>query len=269
MSEENVEIARRVFALWEQGSFSASDLLDPNIRFETFMPDSREDVRTRGLEELSAFLVDFLQEWDDYRLIGDEFLSVGDDTVLVKCRQAAKGRQSRAEVESPGFAVLAIEDGRVSELFVHYEERRVLEAAGLAEAEPQRRNPELARRVFAAITRFDLDALLDLADPDVEYRSFFAIGETGEYHGHDGLRQYVSDLRETWEVLEPTMEDSIAVDDVVVGVGTIAYRGKGSGVEAKDPAGWLFKFRDGKMVLFRAFREPAKALEAVGGERER
>ena len=56
--------------------------------------------------------------------------------------------------------------------------------------------------------------------------------------------------------------------DLIVGLGTIHYRGKGSGVETESAAGWVFRFRDGKLVQFRAFRDPEEALARLGlGER--
>ena len=53
------------------------------------------------------------------------------------------------------------------------------------------------------------------------------------------------------------MDDTIGVGDLVVLVGRIHYRGRGGGVENATSAGWMLKFRDGRLVLFRAFREPA------------
>ena len=47
-------------------------------------------------------------------------------------------------------------------------------------------------------------------------------------------------------------------------VGRIYYRGRGSGAEGATPAGWMLKFREGEVVHFQAFRDPAKAVEAVG-----
>jgi ketosteroid isomerase-like protein len=35
-------------------------------------------------------------------------------------------------------------------------------------------------------------------------------------------------------------------------------------VEMALPAGWMLKFRDGKVALFRAFRDPEAVLESVG-----
>ena len=59
-------------------------------------------------------------------------------------------------------------------------------------------------------------------------------------------------------------DDGIGVGDIELLVGRIHYRGKASGVETASPAGWMFKFRDGKVLRFRAFREPEHVLEVAG-----
>ena len=59
------------------------------------------------------------------------------------------------------------------------------------------------------------------------------------------------------------IDDSLAVGDVALFVGRIHYRGK-SGVETKTAAGWVLVFREGKIIRFRAFREPAQALGSLG-----
>ena len=124
---------------------------------------------------------------------------------------------------------------------------------------------DLARDVMDKLGRRQLDDLLALADPAVEWHSFFAaLGEGGVYHGHEGTRQYLSDLGDAWEVVRADIDDGVAVDDVAVLVGRIHYRGKGSGIETETPAGWMLEFRRGKLLLFRAFREPGRALAAVG-----
>jgi ketosteroid isomerase-like protein len=124
---------------------------------------------------------------------------------------------------------------------------------------------ERARRVMDALSRADLDRLLGVADPDVAWHSFFAgLGEGGVYRGHDGTRQYISDLRDAWEIVRADIDDVLAVGDVAILVGRIHYRGRGSGIETESAAGWMLKFRDGRLIRFRAFREPEHALEAVG-----
>ena len=127
------------------------------------------------------------------------------------------------------------------------------------------RNLELADEVFAAIARRDLDRLLELTDPDVEWYSFFAqLGEGGVYRGHAGTERYIADLSDAWEISRVEMDDTIAIGDVVLGVGRLRYKGRGSGVETGEPAGWILKFRSRRVLLFRAFRDPERVLSEVG-----
>src|SRR3954454_2636115 len=115
-------------------------------------------------------------------------------------------------------------------------------------------NVELAREVMDALSRRDYDRLVTLADPEVEWRSFFAgLGEGGVYRGIHGMRRYVDDLADAWEVVRADVDDMVGVGNVVLLVGRIHYRGKGSGAEDETPAGWMLKFRQGKVVRFRAF----------------
>ena len=133
MSQENVEVVRRVYGEWEAGNFSAAlPLLDQQVTFETWMPDSGMVV-AHGLEELASFMRDWFKQWRDYRVIGDEFQAIGTDHVFVAGRQAAIGRQSGMDVDSPGFAVWTFRAGKVVRLLLHYNREAVLNAAGLSE----------------------------------------------------------------------------------------------------------------------------------------
>jgi ketosteroid isomerase-like protein len=123
-------------------------------------------------------------------------------------------------------------------------------------------NVELALEVLAALSRRDGDALVALADPEVEWHSFFALG--GVYLGYEGIRQFMRDLADAWEVQRADVDDQLGVDNAVLLVGRIHYRGKGSGVESETAVGWVLVFREGRLLRFRAFRDPGPALEAVG-----
>jgi ketosteroid isomerase-like protein len=121
------------------------------------------------------------------------------------------------------------------------------------------------REVMDAISRRNLSRLIALADPDVECHSFFAqIGEGGVYCGEEGTRRYMSDLDDAFEIAHAEVDSGLAVGDLALLVGRIHYRGRGSRVEDESPAGWLLKFRRGKLVYFRAFRDPEQAFEALG-----
>ena len=126
---------------------------------------------------------------------------------------------------------------------------------------------ELAREVMKALSQRDLTRLIDFADPEVEWHSFFAeLGEGGVYRGHEGTRRYLNDLSEAWEIVRADVDDALGVGDVALLVGRIHYRGRGSGAETETAAGWMLKFRQRKLLRFRAFRDPERALEAAGLE---
>ena len=134
MSQENVEIVRLVLAEWERGDFRApAKLLDPEIAFETFMPDANENVVAHGFAEFRAFTRDWLAQWRDYRIVAEEFQEVGQDKVFVSVRQVATGQHSGVEVQSPGFSVWTLRRGKVVKLSLHYDRDKALEAAGLKE----------------------------------------------------------------------------------------------------------------------------------------
>jgi ketosteroid isomerase-like protein len=126
-------------------------------------------------------------------------------------------------------------------------------------------NLELAREVMDALGKRDSSRLIALSDGEVEWHSFFAMGEGGAmYRGHDGTRRYMSDLDDAFDIARAEVDGGLGVGDVAVLVGRLHYRGKGSGVESESAVGWILRFRDGKVLCFRAFRDPKQALEAVG-----
>ena len=125
-------------------------------------------------------------------------------------------------------------------------------------------NVELAYNRMQTLNTRDASLLIALSDPEVEWHSFFALGEGGAYRGPDGTRRYMTELNDAFELARADVDDALSVGNVVVLVGRIHFRGKGSGIESEAPAGWVLRFRDGKLHRFRAFREPEQALEAVG-----
>jgi ketosteroid isomerase-like protein len=121
----------------------------------------------------------------------------------------------------------------------------------------------VARLTIDAVARADLERLLELTDPEVEWESFFALHGPA-YHGHDGIRRYMRDLTDAFEDIHPQAEHMLSVGPLVIGFGSVHYRGRTSGVETESSAGWLFRFRDGKVLRFRAFGDPVRALEGIG-----
>jgi ketosteroid isomerase-like protein len=129
-------------------------------------------------------------------------------------------------------------------------------------------NIEVVRRVFDAFTRRDIDALLEVAAPEIELwlpatASFTREGQA--YRGHEGMREYLADVGRVWRVLEVVPHDFRDLGDRVLVFGRVYARGEG-GYISDSPAQWLWRLRDGRIVWGQAFTARAEALAAAGLE---
>ena len=126
-------------------------------------------------------------------------------------------------------------------------------------------NVQIVHRLMAALPTRDVATIVEASDPDIEWHSALAvISEAGAYRGPEGLRKWMIDVEEAFELFEVDLEGALDVGDLVLAVGHLTYRGKVSGVEQNDRFGWIFRFNEGKLVYLRAFRDPERVLAAVG-----
>jgi ketosteroid isomerase-like protein len=128
-------------------------------------------------------------------------------------------------------------------------------------------NIELVRRVFEAFTSRDIDAMLEVIAPEMEFwgptASFARHGEA--YHGHEGMREYFDDVARVWRVLEVVPHEFRELGDRVLVFGRVYARGEG-GYISDSPAQWLWEVRGGRVVWGRVFTNRAEALAAAGLE---
>jgi ketosteroid isomerase-like protein len=131
-------------------------------------------------------------------------------------------------------------------------------------------NVEAVQSWVAAINRRDLPALLELADPAIEYTSYLAglLGAEGAYRGHEGLRRYFRELSEAWEWFQVDVDDYRDLGDKVLNFGQLRAKGKASGLEVEQELAWLHTFREGtgpgRYVRHESFATRADALKAAG-----
>ncbi len=124
---------------------------------------------------------------------------------------------------------------------------------------------EIVKRSFDAIAEADLDALLSLYDPAVEFLPLTGTRvESGGYRGHQGVRDYFAEVEEIWDELRPYAVQVRTAGDQVVVVGGCAVRGRASGVVSDSPLAWVVTVRGGKITSHRGFRTAAEALETAG-----
>jgi ketosteroid isomerase-like protein len=123
-------------------------------------------------------------------------------------------------------------------------------------------NVDLVRQSFEAIAAWDVDALLELYATDVEFLPLTGTRvETGGYNGHDGVRAYLTEARDLWDVLEPQGVEYTDLGDRVLVAGHCRVRGRTSGAESDPACAWVIGVRDGKIVSHRTCSSFEEALE--------
>jgi uncharacterized protein len=128
------------------------------------------------------------------------------------------------------------------------------------------KNLERARAGYEAFNRGDIESLLDLCAPDIEWRDFATI-DSGSVTGKDAVRAYFETVKEAWEQirLEPEEITDIGGGRVLV-VSRLTGRGKGSGIEVGTQGADLLTFEGGLLVRWMGYADRAQALEAAGIE---
>jgi ketosteroid isomerase-like protein len=130
MSQENVEIVRRVFTAFSGGDTTALlQELDPDVVLR--VEQAGQGVY-RGHEGVIKSLVDWTEDIDDFKVVPEEFLDKGDD-VIVRTRQTGTGKSSGAPMEGVFWFVCQMHEGKVVRIHVLATEQEALEAVGLRE----------------------------------------------------------------------------------------------------------------------------------------
>ncbi len=125
-------------------------------------------------------------------------------------------------------------------------------------------NVEIVRRFYAAWSRDELPGPAELMDPEIEYVNPARAVEAGTRRGLAAFSRAVEKVFEGWETYDMEPEQFRAVGDQVAVVTRYRARGRGSGVEVEGQESALWTVRDGKVVRYAWFLEPADALEAAG-----
>ena len=131
MSQENVEIVRAVFEVYNAGDMDAfRELYDPEVIVRT-VKDWPEPGPYVGREAVMRFHEQLRETWDadDFELIGD-FID-GADRIVVRFIWRGAGYGPEADLEMTG--VYTVRDGRVFGLEFFWDHAEALEAAGLSE----------------------------------------------------------------------------------------------------------------------------------------
>jgi len=124
-------------------------------------------------------------------------------------------------------------------------------------------NVELVRQAYEVFDS-DLDALLRLLDPEIEWVSPSDSIEPGSRHGQKGVRDAFAATAMAWDLPTHTPREFVDRHDLVLV--TVAFRGhgRGSGMEAERTEFHVWTVIGGAIVRFQWFYKRQDALKAVG-----
>jgi ketosteroid isomerase-like protein len=125
MSQEYVEIVRRFLNVVDVNE--ALTYADPGIVWNPI-----EELPTQGHDEVRASLAHWKAEWDDYKVMPEEFVDMG-DRVVVTVRLRGRGRGSGVEIDALFYDIYTLRDAKIVRMDQFTERSEALEAVGLSE----------------------------------------------------------------------------------------------------------------------------------------
>ena len=140
MSEENVEIVRRLYSIAPdaagvvRGDYDNAFLDYFHPDYELVPPSAYPDTESsyRGEEGVRRWYRQIDEIWDDWRFDAERFFDAGSQ-VVVFVRVSGTAKQSGAALAISAAHVLTLRDGRIARADVFLDRAEALEAAGLEE----------------------------------------------------------------------------------------------------------------------------------------
>jgi ketosteroid isomerase-like protein len=137
MSQENVEALRWLYGEWAKGNMWAlRDIADPAIEWEW-----SEGMASmyggphiyRGLEEIGAATLEWLEAWDAYWMTAEDFVEADDEITVVPMHLYARAAGTDSVTEQRSVAVWTLRNGKATHVRYYDDKAEALEAAGLSE----------------------------------------------------------------------------------------------------------------------------------------
>jgi ketosteroid isomerase-like protein len=115
-----------------------------------------------------------------------------------------------------------------------------------------------------AINRLDVNAVLSLTDEECVFEPLRSQTE-GAFVGHEGMRRFLDDTAQTFEMFKATYPDLRDLgDERLLAIGTIRMRGRESGVETDVLSAAIVEFREGRMLRYEDHADRQLALQKAG-----
>jgi ketosteroid isomerase-like protein len=136
MSEENVEIVRRVVEAFNDGGIASEVTLsffDAAAVFEE-PPEQPAPGVAHGREEVSRMFTQFDDAWEEHHSRPDEIRKIDDERVLLLSLEHFRGRDG-IEIDQPSGTLFTLRGGKIVRMQAFWDRATALEAAGLSDSD--------------------------------------------------------------------------------------------------------------------------------------
>ena len=134
MSQENVEIVRRAFELWNRRDIDgALEISADDITMDWSNSIGPAKGVHSGREGVRKFWTSFLEAFESMHWEAKEVIELDASRALAVTHLQARGRGSGVEVDASGAQLWTIRDGKVQSVKLFQSKAEALEAAGSEE----------------------------------------------------------------------------------------------------------------------------------------
>lgn len=127
------------------------------------------------------------------------------------------------------------------------------------------RDIEVVLAAYEAFNRGDMDAAMVAFAPEIEWNGPAILPDAQVYHGHEGVRQFWTNWRESFEDFRVEIEEFIDAGEQVVAMTRVTGRGRDSGIVVDTPSfAQIWTLSEGRAVRVVMLPNRREALESVG-----
>jgi ketosteroid isomerase-like protein len=127
-------------------------------------------------------------------------------------------------------------------------------------------NAEIVLAAYKHLNRGDVDALIDLCDDDFLMDMSERVFNPDTYRGSQDIRRFYEGVYSVWGIYQWDVTQTHVVDDAVVAMVHCRGQGREGGPWAEWHVAWLWRVQGGQLASVRFYRDPPRALKAVGLE---
>jgi ketosteroid isomerase-like protein len=121
------------------------------------------------------------------------------------------------------------------------------------------------RTAYEGFGRGDIQAVLSVMDPDIEWDATDALAHTGLYQGHEGVTEYIQSLTGVWEefILNPEQFSESGDGAHVMVLGNVTGRLSATGQDVEARFAHVLQLDEGQVTRLKVCLDRDAALREM------